>query len=372
MKKIGIHGCYGRRNLGDEAILKAMLAEIKKHPKLKITVFSSEPKQVSKFHKVKSIDERGGKLDKLKRIIEIATENMFILGGGGLIKDYGKDSTSIKQWLELLTLAQKLNKKTALFAVGVQDIIYPDSKELVKKALNNTNIITVRDDYSKNLLKEIGIKKQAKVIGDPALLLTTNLQKTRKFHKNPNIVICVRHWFDKGFYLENKKANNQMINALSKAIDKLIKKYNAQITFIPLRTIEYDNDRIIAEKIASKIKNGESIKLINETPSIDRFIKILNNTTLLIGMRLHSLILASGLGIPVIGLEYSSKVKSYLECIGQQAYSLDLSTIHHDLIIDKTKKIFNNYNKISCSLVKECKKQRQIVRKEIHKLIKEL
>ena len=87
MIKIGIYGFYGEGNLGDEAVLQALLQEIRNFPKIKPTVFSSKPEEVVKVHQATSISLHS--INFPGRIREIVSNRLFILGGGGLLKEYG-------------------------------------------------------------------------------------------------------------------------------------------------------------------------------------------------------------------------------------------------------------------------------------------
>ena len=78
MIKIVIHGFYGQGNLGDEAILKALLQEFSKFSDIKVVVFSSNPKQVSKMHGVRSVHSQEIS-SLLRRIWELKTSNLFTI-----------------------------------------------------------------------------------------------------------------------------------------------------------------------------------------------------------------------------------------------------------------------------------------------------
>jgi len=335
MKKIALHGFYGQGNLGDEAILKALLQEFSKFPNIKVVVFSSKPKQVFRAHGVRSINSQGRR-NFLRRIWEIKTSDLFILGGGGLLKDYGNDSSSLKEWLRLLRLAKRLNVKTVLCAVGVENIRYDESRKLIRDALDKVDLITVRDCSSKDILRDIGVINEIKVVSDPAVLLTNiNADKIEDNLVSSKVIICIRHWFSKGFYIEKPEVNENFIRSLSVAADFLVERYNKKIDFIPFRTTSYDDDRIVAKQVVSYMKHKDKIYIHSSAPEVDEFIEIVRQSSLVIGMRLHSLILGTSIGVPVIGLEYMPKVKAYMESIKQSEYSLDLETITSKKLINK-------------------------------------
>jgi len=351
MKKIAVHGFYGYGNLGDEAILRALLQEIyKNYNYVEVIVFSSNPKCVSKVHGVKCYPERG-MLSILRRLYEIGSSKLFVLGGGGLLKDYGEDSSNIKRWLSLLNLAQKLGTKTATYAIGVENIIYNDSIKMLRNTLERVDLITVRDKLSENLIKKIGVENQVIVTSDPAVLLAGRNTRRRNLKEPPRIMVCLRHWFSKGFYIENSNANENFMRILGKALDYIVDNYKGIIDFVPLRTISYDDDRIVAKQVISYMNNRDKCNIFNHAIDLDNFIKLLDQRySIVIGMRLHSLILSTALGIPAIGLEYSPKVRAYMESINQDKYSLDLKNLNYDELIKIIDSVFLKYSTISKSI----------------------
>jgi len=170
MTRVALHGFYGYGNLGDEAILTALKNEFKKFNGTNITVFTNEYAKVRAMHDVETCPEIGRR-SLLKRIGVLFASNIFVLGGGGFLKDYGENPANLKRWLRILDLAQKLKRKTALCSIGVENIRFDESRKLIKKVLNNTAKITVRDELSKNILQECGVSGDIEVISDPVLLL---------------------------------------------------------------------------------------------------------------------------------------------------------------------------------------------------------
>jgi polysaccharide pyruvyl transferase CsaB len=372
--RIAVHGFYGMGNLGDEAILKAMLNEIKNKISMEIVVFSRKPEQVQKDHNVMSISSET-KGDLFKRRKELKRCDLFILGGGGLLKDFGQDSSSLKKWLKLLNLAQKYRCKTALFAVGVENIRFEESRSMLRNTLANVDVITVRDKYSKDILDDIGVRNTIKVTTDPVVLLghesrgrKTN-SETLKDSQN-TIAVCVRQWFDKGFYIEDPKVNENLIITLAKTADFLVNNYNTKIEFIPMRTISYDDDRKMARQILTKMKFKDNVKIYDDVPDIDRFVQMLGQYSLLIGMRLHSLILGSAVGLPVIGLNYMPKVKGYMDSIDQAKCSLDLDTITADKMIKLIEDTYSEYGSRCSSIKNEVKRLQKIAKENILEILK--
>ncbi len=255
--------------MGDEAILKAILQEFSKFPDIEVIVFSSNPKQVSITHGVRSVHSQGRR-SLLRRIGEIKSSYLFILGGGGLFMDNGSNSSNIKRWLRLLRLAKRLNVKTSLYSVGVENIRYDESRKLIRDALDKVDLITVRDRNSKDILMDIGITNKVKLLTDPAVLLgNINTSKIKDISMPPKVIICVRHWFDKGFYIEKPEINENFIRTLSVAADFIVEHYKVKIDFIPFRTTSYDDDRIVAKQVISYMKHKDRTHIHSHVPEVD-------------------------------------------------------------------------------------------------------
>jgi len=53
---------------------------------------------------------------------------------------------------------------------------------------------------------------------------------------------------------------------------------------------------------------------------------------LLMGMRFHSLVLSSGVGVPIVGLVYAPKVRGYMRYLECEEYSVELNTITPEVL----------------------------------------
>ncbi len=86
--RIAISGSYGGMNLGDEAILEAILKEIQGSSlDVDIVVFSKNPADTGQRHKVRTLAIREIHKDEL--LAELGKLDLLILGGGGLLFDGG-------------------------------------------------------------------------------------------------------------------------------------------------------------------------------------------------------------------------------------------------------------------------------------------
>jgi len=353
-KTIGLMGAYGVPNLGDEAVLEVILGWLKlKFPDSQIIVFSYDPlytKRIMGVNAVKLLSDRK-ELDSIYKRLDY-----LLLGGGGLIYDYGGLGTPIP-WFKRIWLAHI--RKIPLISVGLG--VGPLSSKLAQfltgLLFRKFRLITVRDHESERLLINCRIpKNKVFVMGDPALILPS--KKLRRgiedlIYKRDNlswenntkkICISIRPWFKKVDPCRGEEKEALFIKVLATLIKQILDNNIAdEVILLPMQHKHTDSDIQLIfplERELSLHYRGQ-IKRLGPVYSPQEIKAILSEVNLLIGMRLHSLILAASAYTPVIGISYDPKVKAFLEMIGLSEYAIQL-----DEIIDNAGIILHKINEI--------------------------
>lgn len=89
-------------------------------------------------------------------------------------------------------------------------------------------------------------------------------------------------------------------------------KYNAQSVLIPFH---YEEDGEVCRHIATQLPDDTAVCL-NEKYLSEDMLSIIGNMDLLVGVRLHSLIYAAIMGVPLIGISYDPKCTAFLNSVG--------------------------------------------------------
>lgn len=319
MAKIMISGYYGFDNTGDEAILKSMVGAFKeKIPQVKITVLSHNPLQTSQTYKVRAIN----RLHLIKIIRCLRNVNLFISGGGGLLQDSTGKGWSILYYLGLILIAKIVKVPVMIYAQGIGPINKKINKLLIKWILNKVNLITVRDTHSKKILNNLRVSGPAIYVNsDPVFLLK---------RKNINYIIdnypCVQKLINPddrlliGVSIREYKSNGSDSKRIfAQAADYLIENYQAKIIFLPF---QFDEDVHISEEILSLMKNQADVLKVKLEP--EELLSLLTRLSLVVGVRLHSIIFSSMANIPFIALNYDPKVKYFVEDLGLSELLLEI------------------------------------------------
>ena len=246
MYDVMISGYYGFRNSGDDAILTAILDNLHMYKKdIKVIVLSKNPKETSETHNVKSIN----RFNVFKVISAMRKSKLFINGGGSLIQDI-TSTRSLFYYLGTIWLASKLGLKVMIYANGIGPVRRKINKKLTGKIINDVDIITLREETSKEELKELGITKpKVLVTADPALTIEpANDNIVSKILYNEEIDITMPLV---GFSIRNWEGSEKYIQIIADTADYMIERYNVAPVFIPMH---YPKDIDIINRIIPKMK----------------------------------------------------------------------------------------------------------------------
>ena len=321
--KIILSGYYGFDNIGDEAVLYSIIAALRKEIKdVEITVLSNNPEKTKALYSINSIN----RWDMKAVAKAIKESDLLISGGGSLLQDVTSGKT-IPYYLAIVKIAQFYKKKVVFYSQGIGPVNKGYSRWLIKRVASKVDGIFVRDGASKKLLEEIGIKKPIGEALDPVLGI--ELPEKKEVSKEAKVVgIYIRPWKD-----ENHDTN--LKDSLVPGLIYLLEK-GYKLCFIPMH---YEQDCQIAKELAKEVKEvakakehidqkslEANIRVVDKMLSIKEVLVYTASFDLVIGMRLHSLIMAAASKVPVMALSYDPKVTEFMKEI-EVSHCLDTTSL---------------------------------------------
>jgi polysaccharide pyruvyl transferase WcaK-like protein len=314
--KIGIIGWYGYNNLGDEVILHVILKQLLTKVTIEdIVVFSEKPSVVEQVHNIRSVlIGYEGKLGNF--ISELEKIDFLIFGGGGFISDWQPEA--MPNTFKIACMAKAFGKKIIFYSVGVGPILTDNGKILIKKMCDLSDLITVRDQNCYDLLTGIGVKNVF-TTSDPAVIFDEIDDKAGKYliqdlnTDRPIVGIYISYFMHNDKYWPNKfdeflKYKKTMI----KLVYYLYHQLRLQPVFIPVFPVDED----FAKEIVKEGNLEYEIPILRFSSDYRLVTGILAHTIMVIGTRLHALILSSISRVPVIGIIVHPKSEQYLKSIG--------------------------------------------------------
>lgn len=308
MKKILISGYHGFGNIGDEAILKAMLAEFDKMDReMELTVLSQKPEETSNHYNVKAVDR-----SSLWRVVKTLRKTDILVSGGGSLLQESTGRLSIFYYLFIYFVAMIFRKKTIIFSHGIGPVYRSFSKKLICFVFNRASCISVRDKRSKEELMSYGVSgDKIDVTADPVISFN-------KFGRDKGVELFSTYgMYDPsletiGFAIKSSKGS-QVEEDFVKIINRL-KEKPCNIVLIPFH---YSEDLPLIEKIVKLTEHH--IISINERHSVDEIFSMIETLDVLVGVRLHALIFSAVSETPLVGITYDPKIDAFLESIHEEA-----------------------------------------------------
>ncbi|QAS53412.1 polysaccharide pyruvyl transferase CsaB [Halobacillus litoralis] len=291
--KIVLSGYYGFHNTGDEAILKAMIQQLKAiEPTIHITVLSQNPAHTMETYGVDAVNRW-----RFKEIAKVLKESDGLISGGGSLLQDATGPRSVLYYTGIIHLAKWLKKPVYVYAQGMGPFYKKSSRRLVRLALNRVDGLSVRDRHSRQLLEEIKVSPPVHLFPDPVFGYDFHPQSIGKPAEKPVLAVSIREW----------KGGEKYRDKLTSILDHYSKN-GFVIHFVPMHGT---SDEAFSAKVAASL--SEETVVHSGDLSIDVKLSIISQSHLLIGMRLHALIFAGICNVPFAALSYDPKIDALAE-----------------------------------------------------------
>lgn len=287
-------GYYGEHNLGDDALLQVLLAELP--PRCTPVVTAHDQEAVRARFQVATTDRR-----RLAGVLrELAGCDALVLGGGSLLQD----ATSFRSLLYyglLMVQARRRGKPVLLWGQGLGPLRRRRSRLLARALLPLATGISWRDPASARLAAGWGIG--GALGSDPVWGLPPGAWRGG----DGPIVVC---WRPVG------QLSGRAWSPYLQALESLAVEAGREVLWLPFHQ-EQDRgllarlqaEGLVGERLARRCREVEAAD-----PDAARF--LFEGAGLVLAMRLHGLILAALAGSPCAALSYDPKVEAAAGAIG--------------------------------------------------------
>lgn len=335
--KIGIVGNYGNNNQGDEAILEGILNQLTNRfpvTREELLVFTNSPEQTKEkfgvqvrklYYKKKTAPTT--LLATVRKHRSVIRElDLLIIGGGGILMDLYTHS------LVLFGMYGKIARYTktpyVIFSAGAGPIETVKGKVILRSLVNQAELVTVRDKASVDVLKSIGVNRDISVIADPAFYVQPpESKKTVEEEKTIQVGVTAVPYFHADYWpTEDKEKYENYVTGMVKNLESLLQASpKIRINFFATK---HPQDTAVSKDIKNRIPSNNRCKVYDVRLDQSEILKKLKEQDIVIGTRLHSLILALVVQKPIIGVAYHHKVKDFMNDIGCQDYLISMDDLH--------------------------------------------
>ena len=352
-----ISGYYGFDNMGDDSLLQSMINGIKADlPDARITVLSNSPKRTAQVCGVRCINRFN--------IPAVASEmnraRLLISGGGSLLQD-GTSRKSLYYYVTIMKMAKKRRLKLMLYANGLGPLTSDKSRAMAADIIGDADYISLREESSRELATGLGIRPdRLRVTADPAFLLdpapdvwVEHIRRREKL-SGRYFIVSIKDGNNFG-----ERPRRELIDFIAADIACIAAEYSLTPVYIPMHPVK---DLVVTKELCFKAGCGRVISGLTAS----ELCGLLGNAEFAVGMRLHMLIFAARMGVPMIGIAYDPKIGAFLDYIGESC--LDVRTLCAGQVAEAAKRAISDRDAISERLSEHTAKLRALAISDCEKV----
>jgi polysaccharide pyruvyl transferase CsaB len=367
--RVAAAGCYSINHPGEEAEIAAAAASLRAlSPRIEITIFSQNTRQVSQLPGVRAVN----RWNPFAVLYTLIKSDLVFSCGRDSLKDTEGMGSLISHLLTIFT-ARLIGKPVVCYAQGVGPLNSYWGRRLVRFVGDRFDLITVRNQASKDRLLKIGVERPPIVVtADPvfslspaqfdkevghSLMAQIRSEASDEGDKPPfepiaraeegKITISVpvdiagtgegeteakgeaegEPKGEKkpllGIVLQELEGDCEYKRAIASAADKLVRE-GWEILLLPFK---HPADIQICQEVSWIMQ--ESSLQYREKPTLEQLFCLFGEVDLLLGMRLPALIMASLMRRPCIGIALNEKIDKFLE-MTEQPKAVNLEDLDAD------------------------------------------
>lgn len=289
--RVVVSGYYGFGNAGDEAVLAGLLATLREaEPGIGVTVLSGDPAHTERTHAVAAIRRAGPR----PLLAALRAADGLISGGGSLLQDR-TSARPVAYYAGVMGAARLFGRPYAVHAQGLGPITRAPNRWLAATALRGAAHVSLRDAESVELARRLGVRRPIEVVPDLALAL----RPTATAGSGGHVLVAVRDWGGDATH----------VDGLREGLRRLAARH--RIVALPMQD---PADRAASEATVAGVPGAE---VVAPGAGLEGQLALIGSASLVVGMRLHALILAAAGHVPAIGLSYDPKVDAFAAQVGQ-------------------------------------------------------
>ncbi len=376
---------YGIENMGDEALLVVLCRELHCNiENLEITWmarhvdqqlaqlyniqkviknFDHDSKELSigKWFKGLNPDDSGDNLAEIKKSFEEC--DLLVIGGD----PFNEISLGIYRGLApqaalLITLAKFFNKPVVLYSIHMGRPLTTDTgKELTRYCISNSSLVTLRENFSKDVLSQMNISTENSVVlADSAWGMVPFTDDKNANHilkkegidlKSDDIIgINFRH----NYWSWDDEIWSKYRSTVASACDYMVEKHNVELLFIPNCTYDldkkfayYQDDRPAHREIVQSMKHSKNAYLIESKNNVFDTLSLFKKIKVHFSNRRHSLVFGAIHGTVPVSCGGEWHVKPAMNDIEMGDYFIDIDKLTSELLIEKMEEAWQNKKNLS-------------------------
>jgi len=296
--RVLLSGYYGFGNLGDEALLEVIAGQVsRRFPQVSLEVLSATPRTTAARYGVAATPRWDWRAVRAA----VGRADVVLSGGGGLLQN----ATSLKSLLYyagIVREAARKRHKTMVFAQSIGPLDFW-GRLIVGQFCKGLDRATVRDERSRAMLQSILPATPVERTADPVFLYDLPevgvdlAAEGLGPESGPYAVVSLR----------NSASPRDATRIVARAVDRLTNRHGIRCAFLPM------GGAADAAVSTDAIRACSSSAVLLPECTLEKAAAILRGAHVVVGMRLHALVLAARFAVPFLAIPYDPKVAALCE-----------------------------------------------------------
>jgi polysaccharide pyruvyl transferase WcaK-like protein len=366
-KRVCVVGNFSGRNAGDAAILDGLMRDVQRLvPNIVFDVPTINKDFVRRRYADMPVEPRGlmpwnlsVKILGLPILMSIYKSDVVLVTDAILfdrkllnpLYNYLFTMAGVLPW------ARRLGKPVLLYNVSLGPVSSPLGIQCLRRVIDSANKIVLRDRESSEMCARLGIEMPSYVEGADCALnvrATAGHELAQLFERaglglpsDPYITVNINSYLDV-FLQRDKQTNpNDFVDLMAGTIDRLIEHLGHRVIFVETQPMDLE----LAHKVFRAVQNQDAIYMIdNRSWSHRDLAGVFSGAQMHIGMRTHSLILASAMHTPVVGIICTPKNRGFMRSIDQDEFMVEFDNFTAETFYEICVRAWQRREQIRASL----------------------
>lgn len=276
----------------------------------------------------------------------------------------------------VFSLYRLLGMKVYCLFQGAGPLRTGTGRWLASKALSRVELFAARDPGTYQLIQSLSPQTKTILAHDAIFLPGFEQEIAGLSHQDKQVIngylgnkqdglvigINIRQWFhlasrvlpyqlDKNSYQkQSQEKMDLLISSMQALIKEIRSKLNARVLLISAYqpgVVEWEDDLPWLQQLSNRFPDDTGVVLTDQPLSMPQYYYLMSGLDIMIGMRLHSTLIALRMGVPSINISYTLKGRDILEYmgLGKNVVDLDEFLSHPGSAIDRLSTMVTNLEK---------------------------
>jgi polysaccharide pyruvyl transferase WcaK-like protein len=356
-------GWFSSDNIGDHAILCGITDAFRKLGTPRFSVITANPTKVRQRY---GFDAYAPKQTPWKLLHNLLSADLFVYTGG---TPFYEAKPHMTYYSSLAQLANMRRIPVLVFGVSMRSLTSRYCRFMMQQISQTAAVLGAREDRTLNqFVSWAGSRKTALFVPDAATQMTPATPARaasliREAGGDPmakNVAVCMRdfrttHDFQKHHYSRcyDTPTLNRYKDSIGRLAAHVVRNHDANVLLCPMHTNPPDDDRIVMQQMVESIADPGIRRrcTLLDRQHLPRDMKaILGLMYAVVGVRFHSLVLATSMNVPALGIAYAMKNHAILKQMGQGEFAVDLAQLKPDTCVGMFNELVRRHDEIKQTL----------------------